>query len=115
MSEAKVFVYCDNHNRRAPVTDFVRDADGKWTEVGRDSSVRVATGAKSGLGMVRIGPDNGGSPGNYRLYDLRCTNRRCQRNVAVREDMLFAALDGFMAAGMPSVPLSLLAASLKHV
>ena len=113
MSTTKVFVYCDNHNTRVPVTDFVR-ADGRWSEVGRDSRVRVATGAQSGLGIVLVGPDNE-RPGSYGLYDLRCTKRRCARSVPVREDKLFGALDGFAAAGMTNVPLSLLAASLKHV
>ena len=109
----KVFIYCDNHNTRIPVRDFVH-TEGRWYEVGNDSAVRVAPGAQSGLGIVLIGPGSERAD-DYRLYDLRCRHRRCRRNVPVREDKLSRALDGFAAAGMSSVPLRLLAASLKHV
>jgi hypothetical protein len=110
---AEVFIYCDKHNTRAPVTDFDR-IDGRWTEIGRDSTLRLSTGEQSRRGIVLTGPDNHRAD-TYRRYDLRCRKRRCRHSVVVREANLFGALDGFAAAGVSSIPLRLLAASLKHV
>ena len=66
----RLFIYCDNHNTRVPVTDFVY-AEGRWSEVGRDSSVRVAKGEQSGLGIVLVGPTNRRADVRRR-YELPC-------------------------------------------
>lgn len=126
MSEvARVFVYCDNHKSRAPVADFVRSEDGNWREDRRESSMRLAEGTESGLGIVLVGPGNPRADEirrhreiakEYRLFDLRCRDRtragKCSRSAAVRSDKLFAYLHRVAAEGVSAVSLSDIAASI---
>jgi hypothetical protein len=107
MGTTKVFVYCDNHNTRIPVTDFIHDGE-QWSEIGRDSSMTIATGDQSGLGIVVIGPTNRRTD-VYRLYDLRCRN--CDRSVVVKDAKLFGYLDT-RRANDDSVSLTEIAASI---
>lgn len=126
MSEvARVFIYCDNHKSRSPVADFVRSEDGNWREDRRESSMRIAEGTESGLGIVLVGPGNPRADEirrhreiakEYRRYDLRCRGRsgddRCERNAIARGDKLFRYLDGLVAAGVSAASLSDIAANI---
>ena len=101
-----LFIFCDRHKTRVPVTDFAR-VDGQWREIGRDSRVRIAK-TESGLGIVLTGSVNRRTD-TYWLYDLKYDRwPRCRRNVRAQEENLFPALDGFKAAGLTELPLLLL-------
>lgn len=120
-----MFVYCDNHKSRSPVADFIRAEDGSWREDRRESSMRIAPGAETGMGIVMIGPENPRADEirrsremaeEYRRYELRCRARvadgRCGRNAVARGGKLFRYLDMRVADGVSAVSLSDIAANV---
>jgi hypothetical protein len=101
-----VFVFCDNHNTRIPVADFVH-ANNQWSGVGgSDHLVRIRSG------IVITGPADYRADARRR-YALRCRKRKCGRSVVVNDEhKLFRALDAVVARGDSCVSLSEIAASI---
>lgn len=119
---ASIFIYCDDpsHPRRVAVTRFDR-INGRWHE--RSTSHPSHPNRTAGIGVPLVrdvvaepgwANDDGIGSGEYReKLDLRC--RRCRRRtVAARPENLYPVFDGLLDAGVSSVSLRLLAASLQR-
>ena len=126
----RIFIFCDDssHPKPVAVTNFVQiEPEGSgFPEAGRWDE-RYTSSAAQGLrtsGTTLIGdrlPEPGEIlPGRHlegvrSHYEIRC--RRCapRGNVRTGEPRLFAALNMFAAAGVSSVSLVVLAASLRRI
>lgn len=105
-------IWCDDpsHPRPVPVRQFY-PAHGRWME--------WSSRAGGSAAEVALVDDQPFDPEHHRGRDLRyrleIQCRRCRKPLQARQEKLYAALDGFAAAGVTRLELSLLAASLERI
>ena len=118
----KVFIYCDDpsHPRRVAVTNFIALPDGGWHE---EPSSRASRDGYVGTGRTIVddtlpaaGWANQPSEDHQEIRDrFEMSCRKCRRSVVVvRKENLFPVLDGWRAAGVSELPLTVVAASLRR-